>query len=497
MSNELFGEVVKTISLDFAQKTSPVTVFAKQGDNRTRIIHIQPLMNGVPMNIDTSFQYVAKFAAKKPDGHYVYNDSAKINEDGTITVTLTDQTLAAHGNAICCIVLETQSGDVLSSQNFTLIVEFSAGAYQSLASSDEIMGLDDLIEQVKKLLDELSGCSAGLPAVTEEDNDKVPVVTDGVWTLEYVENIHARYNGMKITQFKHNLSMIEYGDIVREVELSWALNRAAKTLTLDGEALDVSLTTKTLTGLSIGYNSNKTWKLSATDNRGSTASATCAPDFSNGVYYGVAAEPAAYDSAFILGLTKELRKNNVSAFKADSGEDQYIYYAQPTRYGKCAFVTSPNVTGFALADTISFTNAFGYTEQYYVYKSEKANVGSVIVTVSAYTPPAYVPPSGNDITYYGAAEIPSTYNKAFLETLTRVQQTGKLKSFTVDAGENEYIFYASPVRLGTCQFSFGVLWGTFDLVDIITIESDLGGTEEYYIYKSPWDWYEVVTVQVQ
>ena len=164
MSNELFGEVVKTISLDFAQKTSPVTVFAKQGDNRTRIIHIQPLMNGVPMNIDTSFQYVAKFAAKKPDGHYVYNDSAKINEDGTITVTLTDQTLAAHGNAICCIMLETQSGDVLSSQNFTLIIEFSAGAYKDIVSDDEI---DDILDKVVKLLDEK------IPPIKPEDKDKV------------------------------------------------------------------------------------------------------------------------------------------------------------------------------------------------------------------------------------------------------------------------------------------------------------------------------------
>jgi hypothetical protein len=147
-------------------------------------------MNGVPMNIDTSFQYVAKFAAKKPDGHYVYNDSAKINDDGTITVTLTDQTLAAHGNAICCIMLETQSGDVLSSQNFTLIIEFSAGAYQSLASSDEIMGLEDLIEQVKKLLDEFSGCCAGLPKVTAADKGKfLRVSAEGKWAAEALQEV--------------------------------------------------------------------------------------------------------------------------------------------------------------------------------------------------------------------------------------------------------------------------------------------------------------------
>lgn len=173
MSLETFSDVEKMIYLDFAQKTSPITVFAKQGDNKTRTIQIFPMLDGIPMAIDQGAQYVAKFAAKKPDGHYVYNDSAKINDDGTITVTLTDQTLAAHGNATCCIMLETQSDDVLTSQNFTLIIEYSAGAYKNLASSDEIMGLDDKLAQVQAMIDRLNREGQTLPPVTAADADKV------------------------------------------------------------------------------------------------------------------------------------------------------------------------------------------------------------------------------------------------------------------------------------------------------------------------------------
>lgn len=179
MSLETFSDVEKMIYLDFAQKTSLVTVFAKQGDNNTRTIQIFPMLDGIPMAIDREAQYVAKFAAKKPDGHYVYNDSAKINDDGTITVTLTDQTLAAHGNATCCIMLETQSDDVLTSQNFTLIIEYSAGAYKNLASSDEIMGLDDKLAQVQALIDKLNGEIDSIPPVTEEDNGKFLRVVKG------------------------------------------------------------------------------------------------------------------------------------------------------------------------------------------------------------------------------------------------------------------------------------------------------------------------------
>lgn len=399
MSNELFGEVVKTISLDFAQKTSPVTVFAKQGDHRTRIIHIQPLMNGVPMNIDTSFQYVAKFAAKKPDGHYVYNDSAKINEDGTITVTLTDQSLAAHGNAICCIVLETQSGDVLSSQNFTLIVEFSAGAYQSLASSDEIMGLEDLIEQVKKLLDEFSGFTKGLPDVTEADNDKILMVIDGEWKLTYLPNVvpstpspsptptptPSGYIAIRINSFSNGITGVkEYGEKITETTLSWSLSKPATKLTLDGEEIDAKETSRKITGLSITQdNYDKEWTLTATDERGAKFTSTTDPiDFANGIYYGAAAEPAQYDSAFILGLTKKLQDYKLSSFSANAGAGQYIYYCLPARLGACSFTFGPFTGGFDLVSSIDFTNAKGYTEKYNIYRSDYDNLGQTSLTVS-------------------------------------------------------------------------------------------------------------------
>jgi hypothetical protein len=38
--------------------------------------------------------------------------------------------------------------------------------------------------------------------------------------------------------------------------------------------------------------------------------------------------------------------------------------------------------GFTLYDTISFTNASGYTEEYYVYRSDNAGLGQTSVTVS-------------------------------------------------------------------------------------------------------------------
>ena len=182
-----FESVTSTIALDFAQRTSPVTVFAKQGDENTRHITIQPLVNGVPMVIGRDEQFAARFAAKKPDGKYVYNDSASLREDNLIHVTLTDQTLAAHGNALCCIVLTNGEGKTLTSQNFTLIIEYSAGAYKNLASSDEILGLDAKLAQVQALLDQLGEEIRPLPPITEADKNKVLNITTTTTPQAYIE----------------------------------------------------------------------------------------------------------------------------------------------------------------------------------------------------------------------------------------------------------------------------------------------------------------------
>lgn len=353
------------------------------------------------------------------------------------------------------------------------------------------------------------GGGNGLPLVTTDDDDKIPVVKDGKWAFDYIENITKTYTPIKITRFSDDAGVVEYGDTVTEVTLSWALNKAAKMLTLDGEQIDKSLTSKKLSGLSINRDHNKLGQLVATDARGNTDTASCAVEFANGVYYGAAAEPTEYNSAFILGLTKEVQYNPISAFTVTAGEGQYIYFALPVRLKKVTLTTS-GYNSFTLVSTITFTNAFGYTEDYYVYKSENTNLGYKAVSVSAYIPPStYVPPStgggtsdgsgtvvSGDTTYYGAVAEPSAYNDAFFDSLTKVQQSGKLTSFTVSADLGEYIYYASPKRLGMCQFTLGMFTGGFELADIVKADNGKGGTEDYYIFKSEFDGLGLSTLTV-
>ena len=247
------------------------------------------------------------------------------------------------------------------------------------------------------------GVGSGLPPVTEADNDKILMVIDGEWKLTYLPNAvpstpspsptptptptptPSGYVPIYIEYFSHGITGVkEYGEKITEVNLSWSLSKPAETLTLDGENIGVTETSRKITGLSITQDSDKKeWTLTATDERGAKDMASTTPfSFANGIYYGVATEPAQYNSAFILGLTKKLQDYKVTSFSADAGDGQYIYYCLPARLGACSFTFGPFTGGFDLVSSIDFTNAKGYTEKYNIYRSDYDNLGQTSLTVS-------------------------------------------------------------------------------------------------------------------
>lgn len=189
------------------------------------------------------------------------------------------------------------------------------------------------------------------------------------------------YEPISIISFKHNNSTLERGDIVRDVLLSWEINKTPKTLTLDGVSIETHANGMGYNELSIKWDNNKTWTLEATDERGAVDTKQTSITFYNGVYYGVATEPTTYDSSFVLGLTKELRGSKLPSFTVDAGVNQYIYYCLPKRYDTCTFTVGGFTGGFSLVDTISFTNSRFYTEDYYIYRSDKVNLGLTTVNI--------------------------------------------------------------------------------------------------------------------
>lgn len=108
--------------------------------------------------------------------------------------------------------------------------------------------------------------------------------------------------------------------------------------------------------------------------------------FGNGRFWGVSTTASSYAEADIEGLasTELATTRTKTSFTATAGSGEYVIYSYPTREGAATFVD--NDTGFAFAmespETVSRTNASGYAENYYVYRSTYANLGAVDVKVN-------------------------------------------------------------------------------------------------------------------
>lgn len=187
------------------------------------------------------------------------------------------------------------------------------------------------------------------------------------------------YKEIDIINFMTSPTTFEKGSTVSSVTLSWLLNKTPVEQKLDSEIIDVSARIKTLTGLSL--NSDKTYTLTAKDEKGATDTATVTIRFYNGVYYGVAENQNEYSNEFIRNLPKSLQGSKSKTFTVTAGAGQYIYYAVPTSYGDCSFTVGGFEGGFSKVSTLYFTNESGYSENYDIYMSDNANLGNTTVTV--------------------------------------------------------------------------------------------------------------------
>lgn len=222
----------------------------------------------------------------------------------------------------------------------------------------------------------------GIDYFTKEDKQEIENL---VLTSEKIENMAAdiadlKYIPIKITSLTNNVGTVEMGTVVSVVTINWELNKEPVFQTLDAEELDAAVRTVTLTDQNIS--NTYTFDLEVYDERNAIDSLATEIRFYNGVYYGVLEDGAEVDSAAVLTMTRKLQGSKGITFTANAGAAQRIAYAIPTRYGTPNFNVGGFDGGFALAKSIAFTNASGYTESYDVWLSENVNLGSTTVKVS-------------------------------------------------------------------------------------------------------------------
>ncbi|WP_278452332.1 hypothetical protein [Thomasclavelia spiroformis] len=197
----------------------------------------------------------------------------------------------------------------------------------------------------------------------------------------FVTKEEFNYKPIAISSFTNDKNTVEMGTKITDVILNWVLSKNPKTMIIDSESI-TPLTTRTKTYSGQNITTNKTFTLKVTDEKDASATKTTSITFVNGVYWGAKAAPSgAYDSAFILGLTKGLQGSKGKTFTVNAAAEQHIFYALPSRYGSCVFNVGGFDGGFTKVSTIEFTNASGYKENYDIYKSVNAGLGNTTVTV--------------------------------------------------------------------------------------------------------------------
>lgn len=200
-------------------------------------------------------------------------------------------------------------------------------------------------------------------------------------------------NPLTILEFRSSPSLVEIGSTVPEVTLSWRLNLKPASVLIagtdgaPGENLDPaeSGTFAPADGknLKLAAPGEKRWSLTVTHEQdGTPKTASAEVVFANRIYYGISTIPAVYDRDFVRGLQNSpLRASKMASITANATSGRYIYYCQPVRLGACVFSFGANEGGVSLVDTISFMNDSGYTENYYIYRSDQPDLGNTTLGV--------------------------------------------------------------------------------------------------------------------
>jgi len=101
----------------------------------------------------------------------------------------------------------------------------------------------------------------------------------------------------------------------------------------------------------------------------------------NPLYYGKTTKTSGYNESDIEGLEKsEITNDNTQVWDPiTTGEGEYMLFAFPKRLGTVTFWVGGFEGGFEDPETVSVTNSNGWTEDYYAWRSENANLGETEV----------------------------------------------------------------------------------------------------------------------
>lgn len=133
------ARVTESFDIELSGSTKRYAVTAKQGDKATRYVAVTLVDHESEYSIPSG-SVVTAFI-KKPDGTNVY-ENCTFN-GATVTVELTNQTLAAAGTALCEVEVKTaDASQIITSVTFEIEIEKKVKDDDAIISTDEMSALD-------------------------------------------------------------------------------------------------------------------------------------------------------------------------------------------------------------------------------------------------------------------------------------------------------------------------------------------------------------------
>lgn len=186
-----------------------------------------------------------------------------------------------------------------------------------------------------------------------------------------------------ISSFKSSKSTTELGE--SGVTLSWVLDQAPTQLTITStdsgfeldKAPEITQSGSVYCTLSTnGGVRSVPITLSVTGADGVSKSRTIYVAIQQRIYYGVAKTFNQEE------LNSKLASTCADTLTWEDAElDQYVWYAYPVNFGECYFYGPIGEGGFEEPVVQNLENTYGYTENYYIYRSTRAGLYTNEVTV--------------------------------------------------------------------------------------------------------------------
>lgn len=169
-------QYVQSIELDVANCHLYKYIYAKQGDSKSRYVKATILINGEKVTISRDMKAV--FRAVKPDGNAIYNP-AIVNEDGTVMVELTQQTLAVEGTVDADILITSADEEELSTVPFKIEVERSPNG-DEFDSDNEFLKLIKMVRRGEEVIKKAEDAAGKIGDLSDLQTDAKDNLVDAI-----------------------------------------------------------------------------------------------------------------------------------------------------------------------------------------------------------------------------------------------------------------------------------------------------------------------------